>query len=361
MRKILVNCMVLNGSRSGYRTIIKNLYLQRREFMTKYKIRLIFLMQEVGFQSLEVEDTGDVIKTKNFKNKWIRGLYEQLIVNLKAIKNDCDLIFMPATFGLLIPLRKSVTFIHTNTAFSLDRHLRGRSSLQQIAHNLLSVITFYTSTKLVFTSNTTKVEYENFLRKKSNGSIVGNGFDLECKDSIEPSLTLHRSYILCVGQIYKLKNFKVVMQALKDLRVSSNEWRNVDLVIVGSIQENDYYQELQEFDFVKHYSNLTEKEITSLYANATVFVQPSLFEGFSMTVAEALSFGSRVVISDIPTHREIYGEEAVQFFNPNSKDDLANKLRHIAATEKSNISEKFKIHFSHEEFHKRLVQTFNEI
>ena len=42
-----------------------------------------------------------------------------------------------------------------------------------------------------------------------------------------------------------------------------------------------------------------------LFANARVFVQPSLLEGLPLTVLEAISHGVPVVLSDIPGHLEI--------------------------------------------------------
>lgn len=52
-------------------------------------------------------------------------------------------------------------------------------------------------------------------------------------------------------------------------------------------------------------------ELAWLYSKARVFIFLSLDEGFGMPTLEALHFGARSVVSDIPVFREILGERAV--------------------------------------------------
>jgi glycosyltransferase involved in cell wall biosynthesis len=47
--------------------------------------------------------------------------------------------------------------------------------------------------------------------------------------------------------------------------------------------------------------------LEELYANAAVFVLPSLLEGLPLTLLEAASYGCSVVASDIPPHLEVIG------------------------------------------------------
>jgi glycosyltransferase involved in cell wall biosynthesis len=55
---------------------------------------------------------------------------------------------------------------------------------------------------------------------------------------------------------------------------------------------------------------VTEAELNSLYARASVFVFLSEYEGFGLTPLEALSAGVPIVVLDTAVAREVYGEAA---------------------------------------------------
>jgi N-acetylglucosaminyldiphosphoundecaprenol N-acetyl-beta-D-mannosaminyltransferase len=62
-------------------------------------------------------------------------------------------------------------------------------------------------------------------------------------------------------------------------------------------------------------NGIPHADLLWLYRNCELVISPSLVEGFSFPVAEALFCGARVVCSDIPTHREIAGD-AAEYFDP---------------------------------------------
>jgi glycosyltransferase involved in cell wall biosynthesis len=53
-----------------------------------------------------------------------------------------------------------------------------------------------------------------------------------------------------------------------------------------------------------------EEDKPSLYRLATVFVYPSIAEGFGLPVIEAMASGTPVVACDIPVLREVCGDAA---------------------------------------------------
>src|SRR5437763_248243 len=58
-----------------------------------------------------------------------------------------------------------------------------------------------------------------------------------------------------------------------------------------------------------HYlQNVPSSELRTLYKHALMTVCPSLAEGFDYSGAEAMRCGCAVASSDIPVHREVYGE-----------------------------------------------------
>ncbi len=71
---------------------------------------------------------------------------------------------------------------------------------------------------------------------------------------------------------------------------------------------------------------LSDDEMTSLLASASVVVVPSFDEGLSLPVIEALRAGAPVVASDIPAHRELIGTGSF-LADPRSPASIAKAVR----------------------------------
>ncbi|MBZ9740837.1 glycosyltransferase family 4 protein [Mesorhizobium sp. ES1-6] len=71
-------------------------------------------------------------------------------------------------------------------------------------------------------------------------------------------------------------------------------------------------------------------EVRSLMARAGIFVSPSLYEPFGLAALEAAMSGTPLVLSDIPTYRELWDKAAV-FFDARDAHDLAACLNHLSS------------------------------
>jgi glycosyltransferase involved in cell wall biosynthesis len=65
-----------------------------------------------------------------------------------------------------------------------------------------------------------------------------------------------------------------------------------------------------------------------LYAGATVFVFPSLYEGFGLPPLEAMACGAPVICSNASSLPEVVGDAALMF-DPRDVDALAANLTHV--------------------------------
>ena len=65
-------------------------------------------------------------------------------------------------------------------------------------------------------------------------------------------------------------------------------------------------------------------------------VNPSLFEGWSSTVEEAKSMGKRIILSDIPTHRE-QNPPCGYYFNPGDSASLAKIIKQCMGSNFLNV------------------------
>lgn len=72
-----------------------------------------------------------------------------------------------------------------------------------------------------------------------------------------------------------------------------------------------------------------EKQLRLLYAKSAIYVATAQYEPFGMTAVEAALSRCAIVASDIPTHREVWGDTAVYFAN-NDADSLAHALSELS-------------------------------
>ncbi|WP_347302920.1 glycosyltransferase family 4 protein [Croceibacterium sp. TMG7-5b_MA50] len=109
-------------------------------------------------------------------------------------------------------------------------------------------------------------------------------------------------YLLAVGRLEATKGFHELVAAFAGAGLDGYK-----LAIVGSAAGNTAYAEaLQEqapanVVFAGYRSGA---DLRQLYEGAALFVHPSHMEGFGLVVAEALSAGIPILLSDIPPHRE---------------------------------------------------------
>jgi glycosyltransferase involved in cell wall biosynthesis len=117
------------------------------------------------------------------------------------------------------------------------------------------------------------------------------------------------SYLLFLGRLVPEKAPDVLIRAFRSMP------GDLRLVIAGgSSFTTGYVDELHELakadPRVLFTGYVYGEVLDELYSNAAGFVLPSLLEGLPMTLLEAASYGTPVIVSTIPPHLEVLGEEA---------------------------------------------------
>jgi glycosyltransferase involved in cell wall biosynthesis len=120
-------------------------------------------------------------------------------------------------------------------------------------------------------------------------------------------------YLLAVGTREPRKNFKTAAEAYAALPAATQA--RYPLLWVGPSGWGDIAlspaveraKQLGRIGLVGYVSN---RDLAALYRNTTLFVMPSVYEGFGMPVVEAMACGARVALSRIPVFEEIAGSSA---------------------------------------------------
>jgi glycosyltransferase involved in cell wall biosynthesis len=121
-------------------------------------------------------------------------------------------------------------------------------------------------------------------------------------------------YVLWVGTQEQRKNVVAVLEAFSHLAGRHPE---LSLVLHGpngwlgdEVGAGLQHRGLQGRTIVSE-GSLPRNELAALYARASVFVYPSLYEGFGMPVLEAMACGTPVVTSNISALPETAGDAAL--------------------------------------------------
>ena len=143
-------------------------------------------------------------------------------------------------------------------------------------------------------------------------------------------IDLRRPYILVVGNLQPRKNLVRLVEAFSRLVRGGLE---ASLVVVGP----SHYRASDAFgaaaalgDRVHFTGYVSDRQLAACYELATVFVFPSLYEGFGMPALEAMSHGVPCLCSNAGALPEICGEAAL-YFDPTSVDAIAEGLQRMLA------------------------------
>jgi glycosyltransferase involved in cell wall biosynthesis len=148
-------------------------------------------------------------------------------------------------------------------------------------------------------------------------------------------LGIEDEFVLFVGTVEPRKNLLTLMRAFD--QILRQTARRPQLVAVGA--EGWLMDDL--FTFIKQSSigdrllftgYLDDDDLRALYSSCTVFVYPSIYEGFGLPPLEAMACGAPVIASNIATFRETLGS-AAQLVEPNDVQALARSIVEILGDE----------------------------
>jgi glycosyltransferase involved in cell wall biosynthesis len=151
----------------------------------------------------------------------------------------------------------------------------------------------------------------------------------DIRAAVKAKYNLPDKFILNVGTIEQRKNVKQLVEALALLPADVQ----LPVVIVG--RATDYLkeviacaQEKKVMDKITFIHKASFQDLPVIYQLATVFVYPSLFEGFGIPLIEAIESGVPVITSQGSCFREAAGPDAL-YTDPHNPQMLADALNRV--------------------------------
>lgn len=138
-------------------------------------------------------------------------------------------------------------------------------------------------------------------------------------------------YILYVGSQFPYKNLVRLVEAYSDLARKGFP----HMLVMAGKKDPRHYSELKskitELSLearVRFVDYISKEELPRLYAQADLFVFPSVYEGFGLPVLEAMACGTPVVASRAGSIPEVVGDAAV-LFDPRDVPEMAAAMEAV--------------------------------
>jgi glycosyltransferase involved in cell wall biosynthesis len=165
---------------------------------------------------------------------------------------------------------------------------------------------------LIVVSDSTKRDvHKDFKIPMARMVRIHHGIDHELFTP-QPHITRRKNRLMATASAdVPLKGLIYLIRAYHMLLVDHPD---LELTVVGRLREGQTMDELNRLgirDRVKFISGLSGEQIRDLYAEATIAVSPSVYEGFGFPAGEALSCGVPLVATDGGSLPEVVGDAGI--------------------------------------------------
>lgn len=302
---------------------------------------------------------------------------------------DIDVFHYPwfDLFFRTLPLRiKNPTVITVHDVIPLVFSRQHPFGIRGRINFYLQLLSLKKCRVVITDSETSKGDIQKFLKISSdkikvvtpscseNFRVISGAQSLKIKTKYK----LPDRFILYVGDANYTKNLPFLIKGFFNLK-KKPELADIRLVLVGGVflkkLENIEHPELASLKevsrLIKEYNlkdqiiipgQIPTEDLVGIYNLATTYVQPSLYEGFGLSVLEALSCAAPVLCSRAGSLPGIAGNAAV-YFDPNNLGQFTSSASDVLedrALQKklSNLGLKQATKFSGEIFAKEMEQIY---
>jgi glycosyltransferase involved in cell wall biosynthesis len=127
-------------------------------------------------------------------------------------------------------------------------------------------------------------------------------------------------YLLYVGLRARYKNFLLLLEAFSRSGLAGD----FQLVVIGggafSVEEQAKISLLGIANHIRHIPKAGEATLAHAYRNASLFVYPTLYEGFGFPTLEAMSLGCPILVHRTSSLPEVCGDAAFYFDTANTEE-----------------------------------------
>jgi glycosyltransferase involved in cell wall biosynthesis len=312
------------------------------------KPEIVAFSNEEDFTKLQKETQYPYLKYEPFEQGKLDVLLRLMnkitskalkkVIFKRQYKGHLDALFIMQRSGYLesIPFDKRIYWIpdfqdkHYPDFFTQDGLAKKHERSQWIADHAKNII---------LSSEAVKKDWEEFYPNfKGRTTVVHFAVTHPEYDSLEITeltgkFNLPKKYFFAPNQFWAHKNHMVVIKAAEILKTQGNP-----VIIAFSGKENDnrnpgytenlkaYVQQNNLSDVIRFLGFLDRREQLKLMKHAVAVIQPSLFEGWSTVIEDAMAMNQRVIASDLEVNKEQLGDKGIYFERHNAQGLVENIL-----------------------------------
>lgn len=334
----------------------------KRRGIGNYSLKLILNLAEIDSENQYIlyVDRDDVEKVlPNKPNFCIKKLtpanylfWEQVLLPQQAKKDSLDILHClgntaPIKISHRIKLVSSIMDVMYLKDYSeLPQSYSLYQKLGRIYRKIVVPRTIGCLSKVITISGFSKLDIMHHLKALRDEDVVvtylaANEWFAPCKNEstferLKKKYNINADFIFTLGATDPRKNTERIIRTFLELKSKCSipeqlvisglpNWKST--LFYRMVQNSKYKNDIVFLDFV------TEDDLVCLYNYATVFLYPSLYEGFGLPPLEAMSCGAPVITSNSTSIPEIAGDAAI-LINPHDDDELKDALLVMLRDEK---------------------------
>jgi len=273
------------------------------------------------------------------KDRLTRVAYEQLFLHRLVVKHGIDVLHSPGYVSPVVGKFGKVVTIHDMQYVYYPGYF---SKTKLLYWKYLLPLSATKSDVILTVSENSKADIANFLNIPKNKIFVTYEAPKFCIDSdkddslptVMKKYGIWDNYILSVASLLPHKNLERLIKAFALLEDKIDH----QLVLVGI--KGHALDEIRKMigNKLKHPARVTilgyisDQDLAAVYKRASLFILPSLFEGFGIPLLEAMSLDCPVAASNKTSIPEVVRDAAL-LFDPNSSDQIAEAILSVVSDE----------------------------
>ncbi len=275
----------------------------------------------------------------NFEVKIIESpfLWTQLRLSLELSKTKPEVLFVPAHAVPFRHPKKTIVTIH-DLAYEFYP-----SSYKTLARAYLKLSTRWSAkwaSDIIVPSRATKKDLVNLYKVASKKiHVIPHGYNRELFKKIDNpheiglikkkyGLNENEDYLFFVGRLDERKNIVGMIKAFYKVKSQTNFDYKLVLAGKAGVGYEKMQKEIKDLlieNDVKFLGYVPEQDLPYLMSGATIFLFPSLYEGFGFPILEAMACGVPVITSKTSSCPEVAGEGAI-LVNPDNIEEIADSI-----------------------------------